>query len=286
MNNRIKTSKILSRDDRIKKGIRQKYLQQSRKDGKINKEEQTLIDELRADKSARYNGVGINFIGYKNGGVTCEYNYDSQPLRHYVYTRGGRLVYKKSCPDSLKKDIETLKQYKIVPILKIPFMTEEEILKKVNSIPKSFRKSSNDNLAESASNRPLEIVGAGTKKSVKKNNRLKKLALERENHKCQIDSSHTTFVTKAGVSYMEGHHLIPCTEPNAMLFWDKYGKNIDCVENILCICPTCHRAFHYGDRQTKETMVKAIFEKQIKSLKRVGIRITEEDLLKLYKISK
>jgi Rad3-related DNA helicase len=82
---------------------------------------------------------------------------------------------------------------------------------------------------------------------------------------------------------MEGHHLIPCTVTNAVDFVSRYYKNIDCMENIVCLCPTCHRAVHFGDDRTKAEKVKAMYAKQAVKLREIGIAITEDELLALYK---
>lgn len=81
---------------------------------------------------------------------------------------------------------------------------------------------------------------------------------------------------------MEGHHLIPCTSSNAELFWSKFKRNIDCVENIICLCPTCHRRIHFGSKEERDTIIKSLYQKQISSLKAVGLDIAFEELLALY----
>lgn len=131
--------------------------------------------------------------------------------------------------------------------------------------------------------KPLDIVIGGMGQSVRKDMRVSKTALAQAEYKCQIDPSHETFTASHGMIYMEGHHLIPCTLSNAQAFKAKYNKNIDCVENIVCICPTCHRAVHFGNNATKMEKVRVIYAKQAEKLKGAGIPITEEELLELYK---
>ena len=102
--------------------------------------------------------------------------------------------------------------------------------------------------------------------------------------KCVFDNSHETFQTAKGVPYMEGHHLIPCTVSNVEYYWDKYGRNIDCVENIICLCPTCHRRIHFGSKEEKERIIKVLYKKQISSLRTAGLDISIDELLSLYDI--
>jgi 5-methylcytosine-specific restriction protein A len=134
---------------------------------------------------------------------------------------------------------------------------------------------------QGSANRPLSTVIGERGESVRKDMRYSKAALVQAKYTCQLDSTHKTFTTARGVPYMEGHHLIPCTLVNARRF-EKEGKNIDCVENIVCICPNCHRAVHFGDKPTKKAIIKVMYNQQAKRLLRAGITITEEGLLSLY----
>jgi len=133
-----------------------------------------------------------------------------------------------------------------------------------------------------APDRPLAIVSGSQGKGVGKDSRYSKAALMQANFKCQVDESHETFKTRIGNWYMEGHHLIPCTLGNAEYFKDKYGKNIDCTANIISLCPTCHRAVHFGEEQTKITILTKLYAKQKEKLANAGIPITLEELIGLY----
>jgi 5-methylcytosine-specific restriction protein A len=140
------------------------------------------------------------------------------------------------------------------------------------------------NEIKGSAGKPLNIVMGSQGKTIAKDSRISKAALKEANYTCQIDSTHETFMTASEEPYMEGHHLIPCTTTNSEIFYDKYNRNIDCFENIVCICPSCHRAVHFGNENTKAEKIKVLFAKQGEKLRRVGIAITEEDLFKLYKI--
>jgi hypothetical protein len=112
---------------------------------------------------------------------------------------------------------------------------------------------------------------------------ISKQALKEENFKCMFDNSHETFLTMRGTPYMEGHHLIPCTTSNAEHFWSKYSRNIDCVENIICLCPTCHRRIHFGSKEEKDVIITSLYNKRIRLLTAVGLNISLEELLSLYR---
>ena len=60
-----------------------------------------------------------------------------------------------------------------------------------------------------------------------------------------------------------------------------YSK-LDREENIVCICPNCHRAIHYGDNNTKKRLIELLFNKQKVKFESVRIHITLDDLYELY----
>lgn len=135
---------------------------------------------------------------------------------------------------------------------------------------------------EQSSSIPPQYNSADGSKKVSRNNKLSKAALKHASFQCEIDALHKTFKTERCVPYMEGHHLIPCTASNAGYFWDVYHRNIDCIENIVCLCPTCHRQIHFGSEEEKQSVIKALFEQRKDRLKTIGIKITLKDLIGLY----
>ena len=119
-------------------------------------------------------------------------------------------------------------------------------------------------------------------KKVLRNPQLTKSAIEAAHYQCEVNFEHRTFLNKRGEPYMEGHHLIPCTVKNAEEVWDKFGRNIDCVENIVSLCPICHRAIHLGNRDEKRQELSKLISKSLPRLRKIGINITEEYLFHLY----
>lgn len=135
-----------------------------------------------------------------------------------------------------------------------------------------------------AANNPLNIANDTQGNNIIKNSRVSKKALIDAHYTCAIDINHKTFITTRKVPYMEGHHLIPCTVQNSIDFKEKFGKNIDCYENIVCLCPNCHREIHFGEWETKSKKIQLLFKKQQEKLNNIGISITEKELLELYKL--
>jgi len=134
-----------------------------------------------------------------------------------------------------------------------------------------------------SSNKRPNIVYSGQGSIIEKDARISKAALFEANYKCIIDPQHKTFLTKRNVQYMEGHHLIPCTVANSENFYGRFKKNIDCFENIVSLCPNCHRELHYGEWNSKSEKIKLLYKVFYNKLKDVGILIKEDELLSLYK---
>lgn len=79
---------------------------------------------------------------------------------------------------------------------------------------------------------------------------------------------------------MEAHHLIPINQSQYM--WKKKHANVDCIENIVSLCPTCHRAIHHGEFDVKLTLLKKLYDKKRCDLIKAGLDIDFETLLKFY----
>lgn len=136
-------------------------------------------------------------------------------------------------------------------------------------------------LVETSKDKP-EYLDGNNSKVVKKNSRISKQVLVNANYICAGNDSHTTFLTNKGVAYMEGHHLIPCTYSNANHFWNTRKRNIDCVENVVCLCPTCHRKIHFGSPKEKKALIEKLYMKQIAKLGEANLAISLSELYKLY----
>lgn len=124
-------------------------------------------------------------------------------------------------------------------------------------------------------------VSSGVLK-VRRNQKLSKTAIINSGFLCEYDDKHQTFINSNNNTYMEGHHLIPCTLSNAREIWEKFNRNIDCVENIVSLCPNCHRKIHFGNKESKEKILTKLFNNQNHKLQSIGIYITKEELFGFY----
>jgi predicted HNH restriction endonuclease len=102
-------------------------------------------------------------------------------------------------------------------------------------------------------------------------------ALWNANFKCEINSDYTTFINKRSQKqYMEPHHLIPMNKQWAFEF------DIDVFENILCLCPTCHRKIHLAEDDQKREILLQAFNIRKDALPKRGISIDFEALCTFY----
>jgi len=138
-----------------------------------------------------------------------------------------------------------------------------------------------DEVLSNASIQPPHYSDGTSGRTIVKKASASKQALKNANFKCEFDDSHSTFLTNKGVPYMEGHHLIPCTVSNTERFWSK-KRNIDCPENIICLCPICHRRIHFGRKVEKDHIIRSLYNKRKSLLQNVGIEISIDELLALY----
>ena len=105
-----------------------------------------------------------------------------------------------------------------------------------------------------------------------------KAALLNVNHTCEYDSSHKTFISSStGNSYVEVHHLVPM-EKQA-----DYDVSLDVPENIVALCPNCHRKIHLASKVEKDPMLEKFLGQRMHTLASRGILITLDDLRTIYK---
>lgn len=98
-----------------------------------------------------------------------------------------------------------------------------------------------------------EVNKYTTDESLPRNPNFRELALIRENYTCELCKTQQTFTDKNNYEYFEGHHLIMYNLSAQKRF--KYC--LDHPNNIICLCPNCHREIHHSsDERTKELIVK------------------------------
>lgn len=105
------------------------------------------------------------------------------------------------------------------------------------------------------------------------------LAKQNSNWTCELDESHTTFISAIdGNNFVEAHHLIP------MSAQDNYSNSLDFADNIITLCPNCHRLIHHADISTRNDAIDKLFDKRKHLYPSHGITIKRRILKNYYGI--
>jgi 5-methylcytosine-specific restriction enzyme A len=98
-------------------------------------------------------------------------------------------------------------------------------------------------------------ITTGSRTTYKRNGIIASFALAKAKYLCEIDENHKTFISqRTNLPYTESHHFVP------MKFQDDFPFPLDCTENIISLCPTCHRGFHYGVTEHKKGLIGKIYD--------------------------
>ncbi len=108
-------------------------------------------------------------------------------------------------------------------------------------------------------------ITMGARTTYKRNGSIASFALAKAEYLCEIDNNHKTFISqRTSLPYSESHHFIP------MKFQDDFSFPLDCTENIISLCPTCHRGFHHGVTNHKKALIEKVYDSR-KALNNFGI---------------
>ncbi|HNP19202.1 MAG TPA: HNH endonuclease signature motif containing protein [Fulvivirga sp.] len=87
--------------------------------------------------------------------------------------------------------------------------------------------------------------------------RLARMRFNHTNYLCEIDANHETFIAQRTLlPYVEAHHFIP------IKFQHLFNKPLDNLENIVSLCPNCHRGIHYAVVDHKYDLIRNIYSKR------------------------
>lgn len=159
---------------------------------------------------------------------------------------------------------------------------EEQYEKDIDSISEN---NINELSSEGAhSFKPKITYDSHGRQKIKANPELGKIAIMRAYYSCLYDPEHESFISqKTHKPYMEGHHFVQICK--SMDIWEKYNINVDCVENIVSLCPNCHRAIHHGTNDVKKAMIDNLYPKLLPKFRSIGFRITKEEIYDIYKVN-
>ena len=66
--------------------------------------------------------------------------------------------------------------------------------------------------------------------------------------------------------------------------WDKFSVNVDCIENIISLCPNCHRAIHYARKDVKRQLIEKLYEMKVTNFVKINLNVSLNDLFKIYDV--
>lgn len=111
----------------------------------------------------------------------------------------------------------------------------------------------------------IATITVGTRTTFKRNGIIASFALAKADFLCEVDKDHNTFISqRTNLPYSESHHFVP------MKFQGDFSFPLDCVENIISLCPTCHRGFHHGIIDHKKVLIEKVYDTR-KALNNFGV---------------
>lgn len=125
--------------------------------------------------------------------------------------------------------------------------------------------------------RPQKIDRDGERDKYERDEKLARDCIKKARYKCEINNEHTTFISDTTKhNYVEAHHLIP------FMFQDNYEYSLDVEGNLIALCPNCHRKIHLAIKEEQKELIELLYNERKEILEKYGLKITLEDLLKLY----
>lgn len=98
-------------------------------------------------------------------------------------------------------------------------------------------------------------------------------------YRCQYNPDHETFISAStGECFVEPHHFIPVSRKR------EFEYELDVKENIVVLCPTCHRAIHYGELSLRKKMLDTFYGQRIHGLRKKNIEVDQQKLYEFYGI--
>lgn len=125
----------------------------------------------------------------------------------------------------------------------------------------------------------VNIPGKSERKisSYPRSEKVRKQALEKSNYLCAVNKEHKDFISRAtNRNYVEVHHLIPLSHQ------ENYRDSLDCVENIVCLCVSCHKKLHLARFEDKKYNIELLYNRKLEELESVGLNITLQEFYEIY----
>lgn len=123
------------------------------------------------------------------------------------------------------------------------------------------------------------IRGNGRARSgYRRNVAVSAIAIAQAGFRCEHNRDHITFLSEANhENFVEAHHLVP------MQFQTDFEVSLDVPENVVALCPTCHRLLHHGRMREKSPVIRMLHNLRRDALAGRGVEVTENMLLEFYR---
>ncbi|AOX43736.1 hypothetical protein S100390_v1c03930 [Spiroplasma sp. NBRC 100390] len=108
---------------------------------------------------------------------------------------------------------------------------------------------------------------------VKRNKKIVDQILSKSGNKCFFDKKHYSFTSPKMDNYLEAHHIVPVSMK------DSFSQDLDVEENMIAICPNCHKSFHYSINDNKIKIIDEVWKKKTSLSK---LKITKNEILQIY----
>lgn len=98
---------------------------------------------------------------------------------------------------------------------------------------------------------------------------------ETAHFECEFDRSCRLFRSKStGANFLECHHIIP------IQFQQNFAPSLDFLENLIALCPFCHRAIHHAEVNLTREIIERILGTRSGLLDR--LELSPERVFELY----
>jgi 5-methylcytosine-specific restriction protein A len=125
--------------------------------------------------------------------------------------------------------------------------------------------------------RPVKVMGKGTSK-YKRDPAVAAFAIHTAGHRCELEKDHGTFTSRRTKHpFVEAHHLVP------MQLQNNFEVSLDVPENIVALCPGCHRKLHHGRFGDYKKSLQKLFLTRESQLAVRGITMNSIALNNIYK---
>jgi 5-methylcytosine-specific restriction protein A len=109
----------------------------------------------------------------------------------------------------------------------------------------------------------------------KRNPRLAIARFEFVGYQCEADPNHKLFKSRStGMPFLEAHHLLP------MKYQWSFKNSLDVSDNIVALCPFCHRLIHHATVEETRPMLDTVLSKHTALVDRY--KITKLNLYRFY----